>query len=269
MKRDWFKELFFPRGMVFGSDGLLYVSTFGCPISSDPRLDTLSGYVLRFDPRTGAFVDVFASSKPFVCLDRREAVVMDLHRPEDLVFDRRGDLWVTGFRADLAHSDKILKLNGRTGALIDQIVLGPPESTGALRLYAETLIFGPHGDLFLPVARVLNPSTIPATTTGEVWRCVSAVEAVQDHREAKRAVAYTVLFDLQGNEPGDARLRRGLVGRAVAATLSSILCFSLAVGNAIVSDPIGARAYLSVTGTRAFRLELFGCVFAVLLCAGT
>jgi hypothetical protein len=47
---------FHPRGVVIGPDGLLYVSNF-------PNLATgIGGQVLRFDPNTGDFIDVFINS---------------------------------------------------------------------------------------------------------------------------------------------------------------------------------------------------------------
>jgi hypothetical protein len=153
--RDGFDAPFHPRGLVLGSDGLLYVSSIGCPIPPDPAFDLLAGYVLRFDPRTGKFVDVFAST----------ATVPDLHRPEGLVFDARGNLWVTSFRADADDNDKILELDGKTGALKRVLPLADPESQGGVRAYAQAILFGPRGDLYIPITGG-DP-----TTAGEVRRC--------------------------------------------------------------------------------------------------
>ncbi|MGU7784627.1 hypothetical protein [Burkholderia sp. PU8-34] len=151
LDRHNFSAAFYPRGVVFGPDGLLYVSARGCPLSTDPSAP-LIGYVLRFNPHTKAFVDVFVSN----------ATVADLHRPEGLVFDKDGNLWVTSFRASSSDTDKILKLDGKTGNLLDKLEL---DTAGAPRSFAQAIIFGPNGKLFIPITGN-DPNT-----TGEVRRC--------------------------------------------------------------------------------------------------
>jgi sugar lactone lactonase YvrE len=152
LDRHQFSPQFFPRGVVFGPDGFLYVSVMGCPDPADPTFDRSAGYVLRFDVHKKAFVDVFAST----------TTVSDLHRPEGLVFDRDGNLWVTSFRLSASDSDKILKLNGKTGALLDELVESVP---GAPRAYAHAILFGPEGELFMPIMGG------DSTTSGQVRRC--------------------------------------------------------------------------------------------------
>lgn len=155
LDRAGFDDPFHPRGLVIGPDGLLYVSAIGCPIPPDPLFDPLAGYILRFDPRSGAFVDVFASN----------ATIPDLHRPEGLVFDDHGNLWVTSFRADADDNDKILELDGATGELNGVLPLAAPVSQGGVRAYAQAILFGPGGDLYIPI------SGGDPTTAGEVRRC--------------------------------------------------------------------------------------------------
>ena len=110
--------------------------------------------MLRFDVRTRRFVDVFASN----------AKVSDLHRPDGLVFDSDGKLWITSFRnnADANDVDKILKLDGRTGRLFDKFPLWKP---GQTRAYARAILFGPGGKLYIPITRV------PPEMAGQIRRC--------------------------------------------------------------------------------------------------
>ena len=155
LARDGFEDPFYPRGLVIGPDGLLYVSAIGCPIGLDPLFDPLAGYILQFDPRSGEFVDVFASN----------ATIPDLHRPEGIVFDEDGNLWVTSFRADADDNDKILELDGATGELKGVLPLAAPENQGGVRAYAQAILFGPGGDLYIPI------SGGDSSTAGEVRRC--------------------------------------------------------------------------------------------------
>ncbi|MGU7773318.1 Vgb family protein [Burkholderia sp. MR1-5-21] len=158
LDRHNFPAAFYPRGVVFGPDGLLYVSARGCPLATDANTP-LIGYVLRFNPRTNAFVDVFASNSK----------IPDLHRPEGLVFDSVGNLWVTSFRnvSDASDTDKILKLDSH-GHLLDELVLSKPHTN---RAYAQAIIFGPGGNLYIPI------TGNEPQTTGQLRRCNPATKA--------------------------------------------------------------------------------------------
>ncbi len=134
-----FPGQFNPRGVVFGPDGDLYVSSFD---TTNP----LVGYVVRFDPESGASAVVAANNGDGV---DQPGEIKDLHRPEGLVFGPDGRLYVTSFRAGAADTDKILVLDAHTGALRDEI---PLDQVGQPRAFAQALEFGPEGRLFLPIS---------------------------------------------------------------------------------------------------------------------
>jgi hypothetical protein len=129
---------FHPRGVVIGPDGLLYVS-------NDPILGGNGGHILRFDPATRNFKDIFVSNDVCNC---------DFNRPEGLVFGPDGNLYVTSFRASLSDTDKILIFAGPAstsptpGTFLAKIDL---DQVGPQRAYAQALLFGPGGRLFVPI----------------------------------------------------------------------------------------------------------------------
>ena len=137
---------FHPRGLVFGPDGLLYVSVIDF---SDPN----KGWVLRFDLESGGF-DVFIVSNN----------KNNLHRPEGLVFGPDGNLYVTSFKNldDPNDTDKILIFDGDTGKFLDKIDLYAP---GKPRAFAQALLFGPDGKLFVPITGPFDNAT--GAPTGE------------------------------------------------------------------------------------------------------
>ncbi|SAL78624.1 NHL repeat-containing protein [Caballeronia telluris] len=165
LERTQFKEGFYPRGVVFGPDGMLYVASRGCPTSSDPA-SSLLGYVLRFNPYTHKLVDVIVTNETV----QKQALKFGFHRPEGLVFDDKGYLWVTSFRdttpaadpSDVNNVDRILKIDVRAKKVVDSL---PLSAWGKPRASAQAIIFGPGGKLYIPI------SGNAPQTTGQLRRC--------------------------------------------------------------------------------------------------
>jgi sugar lactone lactonase YvrE len=108
-----------PDDLTYGSDGNLYISSG----------TNTSGAVLRFDGRTGAFIDEFATSAL-------------LKRPYGNAFGPDGNLYVASFR-----SDQILRFDGKTGAFIDVFAQGNGQADGLNG--PNDLLFGPDGKLYV------------------------------------------------------------------------------------------------------------------------
>jgi len=145
------QDEFHARGLVIGPDGLLYVSVCDDLDPTSADFNPLPGWILRFDPKNGAFVDVIASYND---LYPTAVKCADLHRPDGLAFGPDGRLYVTAFRADASDTDKIL-------------IFAPPDpqndkwtfvgkidlyQVGQPRAFAQALLFGPGGSLFVPIA---------------------------------------------------------------------------------------------------------------------
>ncbi len=133
---------FHPFGVVIGPDGLLYVSSRPNVLETDE----LGGQVLQFDPTTGAFIKTFIASS---------GGDNQLNRPEGLVFGPDGRLYVISIRGSEQDSDKILIFDGpgsaHPGRRVGKIDL---DQVGEARATARALLFGPGGDLFVPISNV-------------------------------------------------------------------------------------------------------------------
>ena len=128
---------FFPRGIVF-RDGLLYVSN--CPNFTNATGPGIGGRVLKFDPNTLEFKGVF--------IDDSAGGVGQLNRPEGLVFGPEGNLYITSFRADATDTDSI-RIYDPNGTFLSSILL---DQVGGARAFAQALLFGPNGNLFVPIS---------------------------------------------------------------------------------------------------------------------
>lgn len=112
-----------PSGLALGSDGLLYVSSAG------------TKQILRFNPRTNTFVDVFiAPGGPYPTPGNGR---YDVVSPSDLLFGPNGNLYV------LNEFGRIQRFDGRTGAYLD--LLQPTTYT------IGGIAFGADDDLYVTV----------------------------------------------------------------------------------------------------------------------
>ena len=120
-----------PSGLVFGPDGHLYVTS--TPLFSTLFASSSIGEILRYDGRTGAFLDTFVP----------RGTNGGLNGPEGLVFGPDGHLYVAS-----ADTSAILRYDGRTGAFLGAFV---PRGRGGLS-FPQGLVFGPDGNLYVSSA---------------------------------------------------------------------------------------------------------------------
>jgi len=136
-----------PRGAVFGPDWLLYVST------RDLTIKGIGGTVLRYTE------------------DGKAEVVIDdkggpgrLNRPDGLVFGPDGRLYITSFRADPTDTDSI-RIYEATGEFVSKIDLYDVATQP--RVYAQSLLFGPGGKLYVPISNTGEVRRYNTPTTGD------------------------------------------------------------------------------------------------------
>jgi DNA-binding beta-propeller fold protein YncE len=149
-----------PAGILFGPDGLLYVS----------NADEATSNVMRFDPNTGAFIDVYAQltsmggatgmvfgpdGKLYIGTRFSDGVVRtDGTTIEDFVQPGAGGLSRTAgfvfgpdgkFYVASENTNNVLRFDGHTGDLIGEFVTS---GSGGLTRPAG-ILFGPDGNLYV------------------------------------------------------------------------------------------------------------------------
>jgi sugar lactone lactonase YvrE len=124
-----------PRGLAFGPDGNLYVSSSN------------NGRILRYDGTTGAFMDAFVP-----------AGSGGLKGPEALIFRDDGFLYVSNFGTipvpDPFLDGKVTRYDASTGTF-DSLYVSSSDTRGN----CDGMTFGPNGNLFVAASWRDNPDT--------------------------------------------------------------------------------------------------------------
>lgn len=109
-----------PDSLVIGPDGSLYVA------SGDTAQNSA---VLRYDAKTGKFIDRFASGGGLI-------------RPYGVAFGPDQRMYVSSFL-----TDQVLRFNAQTGAFVDVFATGSGQPGGLNG--PNALVFGPDGKLYV------------------------------------------------------------------------------------------------------------------------
>jgi streptogramin lyase len=127
--------------LIFGPDGNLYATSGG--LTAPPG----SSSVLRFDGKTGEFIDAFVP-----------AGSGGLTGPRALVFGLNGNLYVN---CNDPGPGPVLRYDGTTGAFLDVFVPAGSNPFGENRSGSSRgLVFGPDGNLYVGSFPKLHPSVL-------------------------------------------------------------------------------------------------------------
>ncbi len=129
------------EGIAFGPDQNLYVSSFNDCVPG-PACTTTTGEILRFDGKTGRFIDVFVASASG-----------GLQHPGGIAFGTNGDLFVCNEFVDSTSTGEVLRFHGPLNAAAGQpfAAAGQPGARFARSagISPIQLTFGPDRTLYI------------------------------------------------------------------------------------------------------------------------
>ncbi len=212
-------------GIVQGPDGGIYVAS------------EESNMVLRFDGRTGDFVDRFVWDDPGTPDD--EAGGLD--GPGAVLFGRDGSLYVSSF-----DSDAVLRFDG-SGTFSDVFVA---PGAGGLNGPDAGMVFGPGGDLFVPGYYSNTVARFDGRTGAHVEDFTPS-----DMLDAPRTLVFHGDFLYVANEGSDEVLRfDGESGEFVDVFVEAG-AGGLAAPAGMVFDPEGVLHVATVSGNSVLRFD--------------
>jgi hypothetical protein len=140
---------FYPMALVVGPDGLLYVSGVG-----NLAQGSMDGFIFRFQFNAGT--QNYQYLNTIITSTAANFYSPGLHSPEGIVFGPNGNIYVTSFYASFNNNqgnpvtdrDAILVFNTSGQKIGSPIYLN---ATNETRVFAQSLLFGPRGDLFVPI----------------------------------------------------------------------------------------------------------------------